>query len=67
MERVRRRQNRPLLHTADPEGTLRRLIEERYPVYAEADLTIHSRDVPHDSVVDDVLEALAGHLSAGTP
>jgi shikimate kinase len=57
-ERVKRRSNRPLLQTADPEGTLRRLVAERYPVYATADLTIHSRDVPHEVVVGDVLHAL---------
>jgi shikimate kinase len=57
-ERVKRRSNRPLLQTADPEGTLRRLVAERYPVYALADVTIESRDVPHDVVVEDVLAAL---------
>lgn len=57
-ERVKRRSNRPLLQTADPEGTLRRLVADRYPVYALADLTIVSRDVPHEVVVEDVLAAL---------
>ena len=45
LARVRRRSNRPLLENADPEGTLRRLVAERYPVYALADLTVTSRDV----------------------
>lgn len=62
MERVRRRSNRPLLHTADPEATLRRLMEERYPVYAEADLTVLSRDVPQEAVVDEVVAALSARL-----
>ncbi|WP_181704544.1 shikimate kinase [Chthonobacter rhizosphaerae] len=57
-DRVKRRANRPLLQTPDPEGTLRRLVEERYPVYALADLTVPSHDVPHDQVVDLVLQAL---------
>lgn len=57
-ERVKRRSNRPLLQTPDPEGTLRRLVAERYPVYALADLTILSRDVPHEVVVEDLLAAL---------
>jgi shikimate kinase len=61
-ERVKRRSNRPLLHTEDPEGTLRRLVEARYPVYAAADITVLSRDVPHDQVVEDVLDALERHL-----
>ena len=58
MRRVRKRQNRPLLQTPDPEGTMRRLIEQRYPIYAEADLTVISRDGPHDSVVDAIFAAI---------
>ena len=68
MRRVRRRPNRPLLQTADPEATLRRLIDERYPVYALADLTITSRDAPHEAIVDEIMAALARHLlPAGRP
>ena len=63
MRRIRRRTDRPLLHTADPDTTLKRLIDERYPVYALADLTIESRDVSHEVIVDEVIAALAGHLS----
>ena len=48
MRRIRRRTDRPLLHTADPDTTLKRLINERYPFYALADLTIESRDVSHE-------------------
>ena len=57
-ERVRRRPTRPLLQTADPEGTLRALVEARYPVYAEADLVVQSVDVPHEAMVDAVASAL---------
>lgn len=64
MRRVRKRSNRPLLQTADPEGTLRRMLAEREPTYALADLTVISRDDPHDVVVDDTIAALAGHLNA---
>lgn len=66
-ERVKRRSNRPLLQTEDPEGTLKRLVAERYPIYAEADLTVVSRDVPHETVVEDVLAALEAHLSVRSP
>jgi shikimate kinase len=66
MRRVRRKANRPLLKTADPEATLRGLIELRYPVYAQADVTVHSRDVSHDVVIDEVTAALEAHL-AGAP
>ena len=66
MKRVRRRQDRPLLKTNDPAATLRKLIEERYPTYALADLTIESRDVPHDRIVDEIIGALAARLG-GAP
>ncbi len=61
-ERVRRRPTRPLLQTADPEGTLRALVDARYPVYAEADLTVQSVDVPHEAMVDAVVSALEAWL-----
>jgi shikimate kinase len=65
LRRVKRRGNRPLLKVDDVEETLRRLIDLRYPAYAEADLTVHSREVPHDVVVDEILEALDGCLPGG--
>lgn len=64
MRRVRKRSNRPLLKTADPEATLRKLIEDRYPVYALADVTALSRDVPHDTVVTEIVEELDRRLPA---
>lgn len=67
MRRIRRRSDRPLLKTADPESTLLRLIAERYPVYAEADVTLTSRDVPHEVVVDEIIAALAARLEGGLP
>jgi shikimate kinase len=65
MRRIRRRSDRPLLKTDDPERTLQRLIEERYPVYAEADVTVYSRDVSHESIVADIVAALADRFTAG--
>jgi shikimate kinase len=62
MRRVKRRADRPLLQTADPAATVGRLIEEREPVYAHADLTIWSRDVPHEKIVDECIDALHGWL-----
>ncbi|HWJ74951.1 MAG TPA: shikimate kinase [Kaistia sp.] len=67
MARVRKRSNRPLLHTEDPEATMRRLMEERYPVYATADIHVVSRDVPHEVVAEETLTALASFLAAGSP
>jgi len=58
MKRVRRRADRPLLQTADPAATVGRLISEREPVYQHADLTIWSRDVPHEKIVDECIDAL---------
>jgi shikimate kinase len=62
MKRVKRRADRPLLQTADPAATVGRLIEEREPVYQRADLTIWSRDVPHERIVDECLDALHAWL-----
>src|SRR5271168_3844089 len=58
LARVRKKSNRPLLKTADPEQTLRRLLEERSPIYALADFTIESLDGSHDTVVDAILRRL---------
>lgn len=62
MKRVKRRGDRPLLKADDPQAVLKRLMDERYPVYAEADLTVVSREASHDEVVDDVIAALASHV-----
>jgi len=61
--RIKRRGDRPLLKGADPAETLRRLIEERDPVYAVADLTVESRDVPHETIVDEIVEGLRGRIA----
>jgi len=65
MRRVKRRSDRPLLQTADPAATIGRLIGEREPVYQQADLTVWSRDVPHEKIVDECIEALHGFLCGG--
>ncbi|MFC0240357.1 shikimate kinase [Rhodopseudomonas telluris] len=62
LRRVKRRADRPLLKTPDPAGTIARLIEERYPVYRAADITIASRDVPHEKIVDECVAALHDYL-----
>jgi shikimate kinase len=67
MKRVRRRSDRPLLQNADPEGTVSRLLGEREPVYGTADLIILSRDVPHDRIVDECIEALHAKLCMAAP
>jgi shikimate kinase len=60
--RVRHKPTRPLLQNPDPEGTLRRLVAERYPVYATADVTVKSRDASKDVMTEEILAALAAHF-----
>lgn len=62
MKRVSRRSHRPLLQNDDPEAVMKRLIDERYPIYATADLSIDSKEGPHDAVVDEIVHALAIEL-----
>jgi shikimate kinase len=62
MRRIKRRQDRPLLKTDDPGATLRRLLAERDPVYATAELSVQSRDVPHEKIVDEIIEGLGDRL-----
>ena len=72
MKRIKRRSDRPMLKTQDPGETLRRLMQERDPVYAEADVIVHSRDVPHEIIIAEIISAVAQRLeeisaiSAGT-
>lgn len=58
LKRVKRRKDRPLLKTADPSETLKRLMDLRYPVYAEADITVESLDGPHEVVVEEIIQQL---------
>lgn len=58
MQRVLKRGGRPLLDNPDPEAVMRKLMEERYPVYASADITVESTDAHHAAMVNEVLRAL---------
>jgi shikimate kinase len=62
LKRVARRDHRPLLAVGDPEAVMKKLMAERDPIYAEADITVESRDVPHDVIVVAVVDALADEL-----
>jgi shikimate kinase len=64
MKRVRRRDNRPLLKAENPEEVMQTLIAQRYPVYSLAEIIVESRDVPHNSIVSDVIRALAAYQRA---
>lgn len=58
LQRVSRRNNRPLLKNGDKRQTLERLMAERYPTYAEADFTVESGNESPDATVKKVLDAL---------
>jgi shikimate kinase len=63
MRRISKRRNeRPLLQTTNPAETLERLLAERSPIYGQADLTVQSREVTHDTIVSEIVSALADHL-----
>jgi len=59
VRRVSKRNNRPLLKGSDPLTVMQSLMDVRYPVYAQADITVESRDVPHDVIVAEIIELLS--------
>jgi shikimate kinase len=63
----KRKAERPMLQTDDPAATLRDLLTTRQPIYAQADITVQSRDVPHDAIVTEIIEALTAFLSGSPP
>ena len=67
LARVSRRTNRPLLQHSDPRAVLAELIERRYPVYAEADVTVDSGEGPPELTATRVIAALADSERAGLP
>ena len=65
MRRIsKRKHDRPMLQTADPAATLRDLLAIRAPVYAQSDLTVQSREVPHDAIVSEIVTLLAAFLKS---
>ncbi|MBO0904522.1 shikimate kinase [Jiella sonneratiae] len=65
MERVARRSDRPLLKAPDPRKVMQELMDKRYPVYAEADLTVTSRPVKREVIAAEMIDALEAHLDGG--
>jgi shikimate kinase len=55
---LRKRGTRPLLAAGDPRATLARLMEERYPLYAEADHAVETAHDPPEAIVLRILELL---------
>jgi shikimate kinase len=63
LRRISKRKNeRPMLQTDNPDETLRHLLNVREPIYALADLTVQSREGPHDAIVAEIVSALAIYL-----
>ena len=58
LERVSRRNTRPMLEHADKEGIVQKLINEYYPIYAEADIVVNSDDGSHMVIVDSIVSSL---------
>jgi shikimate kinase len=58
LARTQRRDTRPLLRDGDPRETLERLLEQRSPVYSEADYTLDSEDGPHSASVERIVAVL---------
>jgi shikimate kinase len=67
VQRVKRRNNRPLLKQGDQRATLERLIELRYPIYSEADISVATGDQPHDEVVRNIVARLEELLTRRAP
>jgi shikimate kinase len=67
VQRVSRRSDRPLLKAGDPRAILAELIERRYPIYAEADITIDSSDGSPEGTVGRAITALAACPLASVP
>jgi shikimate kinase len=65
MRRInKRRHERPMLQAEDPAARLRELMVEREPVYALSDLTVQSREAPHEAIVTEIVAALGDFLDA---
>ena len=68
VRRVMKRNNRPLFEGRDAETVMKELMQVRYPVFASADITVESRDVPHEVIVDEIIAAIAASpLLADSP
>lgn len=64
MARVAKKQNRPLLKTADPRATMQKLMDARYPVYAGADITVITREESRETIAGEVIDMLDAWLAA---
>ncbi len=66
MRRIKRRSDRPSCARQIQRRRCSGLMDERYPVYALADVTIESRDVSHEVIVDETIEAMLSYFGVAT-
>ncbi|WP_208435468.1 shikimate kinase [Bartonella phoceensis] len=62
MQRVSKRKTRPLLQTANPQEIMQKLMEQRYPIYAKANLTINSHKESRHTVAKNVIRSVQYYL-----
>ncbi|BBL54015.1 shikimate kinase [Bartonella quintana] len=62
MKRVSRHPTRPLLQTANPKETMKKLMEQRYPIYAKANLTINSYKESRHTVAQNVIRSVQNYI-----
>jgi shikimate kinase len=67
VRRVAKRTTRPLFQGRDPEVVMQELMAARHPVFATADIVVDSREVPHEAIVDEIIETLAHSPAASIP
>ena len=67
VKRCARRDTRPLLRDGDPREILAGLMDERYPIYRQADITVETDDGPHTDTVERIISALEAHKSERAP
>ncbi len=67
LRRVERRSDRPLLRQGDPREVLQQLARERYPIYAQADITVESGEAAHQATVEAIIQALRARAAEGAP
>ncbi len=66
MERVGRKNTRPLLDVPDPEAAMRKLMDERYPIYAKAHITVAASKGTHFQTVERVMKAISDYQDSDT-
>ena len=65
--RTARRSHRPLLNSEEPRAVLARLVDQRYPIYAEAELVVDSGRGGVDDVVRAIMNGIAARAAGGPP